>query len=592
MKFFRHRYYRQLFSILISLCLFLQACSFQSAVSQKGSQPASETSKAFTTFTDTIFRESISSDALSLNYTLAEPENYGVSPHAGGFTPISYDAAKNSAPEAENLLATLQQFDKDELTLSQQILYDSLTYTLQMDKKSSDFVLFSRSLSPVTGLQAQLPVLLVEYGFDSREDIDNYFALLESLPEYFNSVLTFMEIQATKNMLPCRDTIEHICSQCQTFLDDNGNQILISSFKKRLKTCTFIDSATRKKFLQENKTLVKTCVTPAYTSLADGLRTLTPMCPADGALSSYENGKAYYEYLFATETGSDTSVTEYYEILNDRLNKSKQTLLAYAKKDPSLFSGLSTRTANQVSPEDRLTSLSKSIAADFPQTSEVNFTVAYVDESLEDYLSPAFYLTPPLDHFTENVIYINNSSRFAGSDLSTTLAHEGYPGHLYQNVYCREQNLPLLSYALNFSGYTEGWATYAENYSYKYLGYSKDEVGILRNNTIVSLCIYGICDIGIHYYGWDEKRVLEFLNQNGKYTEDTAHSLYTNIIDEPGSYLKYTVGYMEFLKLKEAVRQQMRDAYSEMAFHKFVLSAGPAPFSILYDYMDAFLESA
>ena len=113
MKFFRHRYYRPLFSILISLCLFLQACSFQGAVSQKGSQPASETSKAFTTFTDTIFRESISSDALSLNYTLAEPENYGVSPHAGGFTPISYDAAKNSAPEAENLLATLQQFDKD-----------------------------------------------------------------------------------------------------------------------------------------------------------------------------------------------------------------------------------------------------------------------------------------------------------------------------------------------------------------------------------------------------------------------------------------------------------------------------------------------
>ena len=592
MKFFRHRYYRPLFSILISLCLFLQACSFQGAVSQKGSQPSSETSKAFTTFTDTIFRESISSDALSLNYTLAEPENYGVSPHAGGFTPISYDAAKNSAPEAENLLAALQQFDKDELTLSQQILYDSLTYTLQMDKKSSDFVLFSRSLSPVTGLQAQLPVLLAEYGFDSREDIDNYFALLESLPEYFNSVLTFMEIQATKNMLPCRDTIEHICSQCQTFLDDNGSRILISSFKKRLKTCTFIDSATRKKFLQENKTLVKTCVIPAYTSLADGLRTLAPMCPADGALSSYENGKAYYEYLFATETGSDTSVTEYYEILNDRLNKSKQTLLTYAKKDPSLFSGLSTRTANQILPEDRLTSLSKAIAADFPQTSEVNFTVAYVDESLEDYLSPAFYLTPPLDHFTENVIYINNSSRFAGSDLSTTLAHEGYPGHLYQNVYCREQNLPLLSYALNFSGYTEGWATYAENYSYKYLGYSKDEVGILRNNTIVSLCIYGICDIGIHYYGWDEKRVLEFLNQNGKYTEDTAHSLYTNIIDEPGSYLKYTVGYMEFLKLKEAVRQRMGDAYSEIAFHKFVLSAGPAPFSILYDYMDAFLESA
>ncbi len=590
MKSLHPHYIKRLLPIFLSLCLILSACSTGRETPPGQNTLQTTDSQEFSEFTDQIFRDTISSDALSLNYTLATPENYGVAASAGGFAPISYDALKNTAPETENMLAALENFNKEKLSVPQQILYDSLIYTLQMDQRSSEYILFSRPVSPVTGLQAQLPVLLAEYNFNSVDDIENYFTLLESIPEYYSSILTFMELQADQNMLPCRDTMDTIENQCLSFLQNKGSKILTSSFNKRIKSCSFLDSRTRKKYRRKNKTLVKTCIVPAYQQLVDGLNVLSLRCGTDGALSSYKNGKEYYKYLFASETGSDTGVEEYYEILNDRLNKSRETLISYAKKDPSLLSGLSTRAANKLTPEEQLASLSQAITADFPEASDVNYTVSYVDKSLEDYLSPAFYLTPPLDAFTENAIYINGSSRFAGSDLSTTLAHEGYPGHLYQNVYYRQLNRPLLSYALNFNGYTEGWATYAELYSYKYFGYSKDEVGILRNNMIVSLCIYGICDIGIHYYGWDEDKVYEFLNQNGKYPEETARSLYSNIIDEPGSYLKYTIGYMEFLKLKDEAKKQMGENFSEMAFHKFVLSAGPAPFSVLKTYMAAFLD--
>lgn len=586
----KHHTSKLILSIFISLCLILQACTFR-PITEKSEENTS-TAESFIEFTDSLFKDYVSSDALSLGYSLASPEKYGVSTSASGFSPISYDSLKNAAPETENLLYTLREFNKSELSLPQQILYDSLVYTLEMDQKGTDFILFSRPLSPVTGLQAQLPILLAEYTFDSEDDIDNYFSILSSIPEYFTSILTFMEIQAEENMLPCRDTLENIAGQCLSFAQNGGSKILTSSFKKRIKTCSFLDSKSIKPLCRKNKKLVESCIVPAYQTLIDGLNVISAMAGTDGALSSYKNGKEYYRYLFASETGSSTGVEEYYEALNDSLNKSKETLLSYAKQDPSLLSGLSTKAANSIPPEEQLSNLAHAIEKDFPKASNVNFTVSYVDKSLEDYLSPAFYLTPPLDAFTENVIYINNSSRFAGSDLSTTLAHEGYPGHLYQNVYYRQLNRPLLSYFLNFSGYTEGWATYAETYSYKYFGYSKDQVGILRNNMNISLCIYGICDIGIHFYGWDIKKVLEFLNQNGKYSEETAQSLYTNIIDEPGSYLKYTIGYMEFLKLKEATKKQMGEKYSEMAFHKFVLSAGPSPFPVLENYMTAFINEA
>lgn len=594
MKFFKNRYYVCLLSILLSVCLLLQACA-ASGISSDDAASTSQSGQAFTTFTDTIFRETVASDALSLNYTLSNPENYNVAPTAGGFEPISYDTMANAALETENLLNSLERIDKNELPVPQQLLYDSLSYTLQMELKGQDFLLFSRALSPVTGLQAQLPVLLAEFTFDSGSDIEDYFALLSSIPDYFDSILSFCSLQAEHNMLPCRETLEHIISQCQSFITNKGGSILRKSFRTRIQSCTFLDKASRVAYSQKNRSLIKSCILPAYQKLIDGLSQYCLLAGTNGSLSSYPDGTKYYEYLFASETGSSTSVSDYFDYLNNRLTSSKETLLEYAKKDPSLFSGLSTKSADRengkiMSPEDQLSRLAKAIETDFPAVSDVNVTVSYVDKSLEDYLSPAFYLTPPLDSFNENSIYINNSRRFAGSDLSSTLAHEGYPGHLYQNVYYRQKNRPLLSYALNFSGYTEGWATYAELYSYKYFGYSKDEVGILRNNMVLSLCIYGICDIGIHYYGWDEKKILEFLNQHGSYNEETAHSLYTNIIDEPGSYLKYTIGYMEFIKLKDAVKAYMGNNYTEMAFHEFVLSAGPAPFDVLKNYMNALLD--
>lgn len=589
---FRKRFF---VSIIMCFCLLLQACAHGGTTFDDVSIQTPE-SKQFAEFTETIFRESVSADALSLNYTLSNPEKYGIEPVTGGFEPISYEQMEASLPETENLLQALEEIDKEKLSLSQQILYDSLARMLREDLDEQKYLLFVRPLSPTTGLQAQLPVLLAEYNFDSVSDIENYFSLLSTIPGYFESVLSFYEKQAQNGMLPCRATLENIASQCTSFIANKGGSVLRKSFNRRMKSCTFLEKGVLRTYKKKNKELIASCILPAYQRLVDGLNYFCQQAGENGSLCSYENGMEYYKYLFAAETGSSVSVEEYYEYLSARLKKSKEILMSYAKKDPSLFSGLSMKKGSMqdgrmLTPEEQLDRLSKAIERDFPKASDVNFTVSYVDKSLEDYLSPAFYLTPPLDAYKENAIYINNSSRYAGADLSTTLAHEGYPGHLYQNVYYRQQDRPLLSYALNFSGYTEGWATYAELYSYKYLGYSKDEVGILRNNMIISLCIYGLCDIGIHYYGWGENEVLAFLNENGSYDEATAHSLYTNIIDEPGSYLKYTIGYMEFMKLKEAAKTCWGGDFSEMAFHEYVLSVGPAPFDVLKSYMEIFAPS-
>lgn len=571
-------------ALFLTLCLILCSCApggSNGSVSDKNSH----SNTSFQEYTDALFRENVSSDALSLNYSLAHPENYGISKTAGGFPPLSVSETAQVSSEYENALAKLEGFDRSSLSEPEKILYDNLKYTLEMNQKGEEFFLFSRPFSPVTGLQAQLPVLLAEYTFDCREDIENYFTLLRSIPSYFESVLVFYDHQEKAGLLPCRSTISHILEQCQTFLSDKGWKLLLTSFRSRIEACDFIDQEEMLRYRKENKSLIKKEFVHAYENLAAGLNSRMDACPENGALCSYQNGEQYYRYLFADESGSPRGPEEYLKLLKVQLKKSKETLLAYAKKDASLFANLNLSPGKGLTPEQQLEHLTTAIKDDFPEIKEVGYKVSYVDLSLEDYLSPAFYLTPPLDAYDENAIYINGSDRFAGADLFTTLAHEGYPGHLYQNVYDRSQNHPLLSYALNFNGYTEGWATYAEIYSYKYLGYKKEEIGILRNNMIVSLCLYGICDIGIHLLGWSADDVYAFLLQNGSYDRETSDSLYENIIDEPGSYLKYTIGYMEFARLKKTAKSHQGDSFSEKEFHRYVLSAGPSAFSVLEDHL-------
>ena len=157
-------------ALFLTLCLILCSCApggSNGSVSDKNSH----SNTSFQEYTDALFRESVSSDALSLNYSLAHPENYGISKTAGGFPPLSVSETAQASSEYENALAKLESFDRNSLSEPEKILYDNLKYTLEMNQKGEEFFLFSRPFSPVTGIQAQLPVLLAEYTFDCREDI-------------------------------------------------------------------------------------------------------------------------------------------------------------------------------------------------------------------------------------------------------------------------------------------------------------------------------------------------------------------------------------------------------------------------------------
>ena len=247
-------------------------------------------------------------------------------------------------------------------------------------------------------------------------------------------------------------------------------------------------------------------------------------------------------------------------------------------------------------PELIVTTLETSIFQDFPPISSVDFEIRSVHKSMEEFLSPAFYLTPPMDTGTPNVIYINHGRQISNLELFTTLAHEGFPGHLYQTIYFGRQNPSHIRYLIDYSGYVEGWATYVESYAYSYAAsyLSPEEASAYTRlswlNRSVNLCIYSLLDVGIHYRGWTPAQAARFLNLFGIRDAHVTAEIYRYIAETPANYLKYYVGYLNFLDLKEEQQALLGENFDLKAFHQQILSIGPVQFPVLRKYINETLE--
>ena len=308
----------------------------------------------------------------------------------------------------------------------------------------------------------------------------------------------------------------------------------------------------------------------------------------DGGVCNFEKGKEYYELLVYSETGCDDSIDELYERIENQCMDDLMACSILYSKDPSIITKSSNLKWEFESPDSALVTLQDKILEDFPEPPETTYEINYIDSALEEFLSPAFYIVAPVDNYTENVIYINNG--YISSDLYafTTLAHEGYPGHLYQTVMTYTYDYPDVRSILNYSGYVEGWATYVEMISYGYADVNPSISSFLSHNQAATLSLYAASDIGIHYYGWTEEDMLEFWSGYGISDEEVIKEITQLILSEPGNYLKYYVGYIEFLELKDYAKDSFEDDYSDLEFHRAILDIGPAPFHIIENYLDEF----
>ena len=374
---------------------------------------------------------------------------------------------------------------------------------------------------------------------------------------------------------------------CKTFTKNPSDNYLIHTFDTRIDALDNISEEKKALYKRQNQSLVENAVIPAYENLTDLLAKLKNTGNNNAGLCGLPKGKEYYKYLVRTNTGSEKSIEELQKQTKQQRRLDMERLQQILATNPELLHA----DENELDfgePEEILNHLQKAMLSEFYPAANTSFEVNYVHQSLEDTLAPAFYLTAPIDDISRNVIYLNKSSQYRGIQLFTTLAHEGYPGHLYQTTGSYQAGLAPVRALFHYPGYVEGWATYVEMLSYRYAGLEEAFADMLMHNQSALLSLYAEIDMGIHYDGWQLADTAAFLSAYGITDNEVIQSIFELIVEEPSHYLKYYIGYLEFLELKDYAKETWKENYSDRAFHQAVLRIGPAPFSILKKYLNVF----
>lgn len=554
--------------------LLLSAC---------GTEEPGDQNEKFEEYTQEVFCNEVSSNTINLHYTLKNPEDYGITDYEVSLGSFESDPDMIKV-SAENMRQSLQEFSYEGLNLQNRITFDILEYQVKSAEKNADYVLYEEPLGLVSGVQTQFPVVMSEYRFYDRQDVETYLELLEMTGDYFDSLIKFEREKADAGLFMADYALDTVLEQCRAFLDMGDGNYLYSTFADRVKDVNELTKEEKSDYIQDNALAVSDCVFPAYEKLISSLEELRGSGENEKGLVNLPDGADYYELVVRRSTGSDRSVEEMEDLtrrqITDDLEAMEQVLGITTEEAQEAAASMTQDSAGLT-----LSKLQDGIKEAFPEAPDTALEVKYVPEEMEEHLSPAFYMIPAIDNTGENVIYINRAHMNDDLTLFTTLAHEGYPGHLYQTIYYESTDPDPVRSVIDFGGYVEGWATYAEMGSYYLTPLSREQAVLLQKNSSIILGLYALADMGIHYEGWSRMDTVAFFSNYGITDSETIERIYELIIGSPGNYLKYYIGYVEFLELKKDWAEEKGTGFSQKEFHEAVLKVGPAPFDIVEKYM-------
>lgn len=555
-----------------------------------GCMEKQEKNQDFSAYANQIFQSEITSSTLNMHYSLAHPENYGITEYPITYGNVSSNSDVQASAILENWKQTLESYKKKDLLVSQQMTYDIMMDYIETEIPATKYNFYGEILKPNSGFQSQLPALLAEYVFYDEEDIKDYLELISCTQDFFNQIIEVERQKSERGLFMADFALDDVIAQCSNFIENPENNYLLATFDDRIDDVQFLTPEQAVYYKAQNRQVIMDSLIPAYQKLIEDISGLKGTGKNTGGLCGLPQGKEYYEYLVKETTGSDLSIEEMQSQTEKQREKDLEDMMKALQENPDISQKAENYQLPTEDPESILLDLQEKMQQDFPSPPQVSFTIKEVHPSMEEYTAPAFYLTPPIDDISQNCIYINKSKGDNKIQLYTTLAHEGFPGHLYQNVMERSCGLEPVRSLFGNGGYAEGWATYVEMQSYYYADIDKNLALFFQKNQSALLSLYATADMGIHHDGWTLRDTIDFFSKYQITNKEVIQEIYQLIVEEPANYLKYYIGYLEFLNLKDYAMEKYKDNYSDYKFHQALMKMGAAPFPILKKYLPEYWE--
>lgn len=533
------------------------------------------------------FKDAIANDSISLHYYVTQPENYGITTDVatlGDAYCLTDEAIEAEREEAKKDKEEFDSFDYSLLTSEQKFDYNVYKYSVDASDKYYDYYYLQEPFAYTSGLHSNMPINYSEYVFRSADDIPMYLDLLELLPDFIDETLAFEKVRVDKGLFMSRHSANEVIRQCNEFIADPEHNLLIETFNAKIDAIEGLDAATAEEYKTRNHDIVINQIIPSYKRIISFFTDNKTKGKNELGLCYLENGKEYYTYLLNQQTETSRTPEEAIELLDKYMSKYmselQTTALANYESYSAFIDDYDNLYGDDIDPDKTLRKFEQDFKETFPELPPFEYNISNVHESLQDIVSPAFYMLAPIDNYKENSIRLNITDD-VGNDLWSTLCHEGIPGHMYQRNYYLQTNPSPFRAIMNHMGYTEGWATYVQFMSYALYDYKEPVYADLsRLNTQLGLILQARIDLGVNYEGWDKAQVENYLVQSG-FGKDVAEDIMNYVIAEPANYQAYVIGWLEFEELRSKAEAALGDKFDAVEFHKTLLDAGPCPFSLL-----------
>ncbi|MBP5225292.1 MAG: DUF885 family protein [Lachnospiraceae bacterium] len=554
------------------------------------SEPATEeepyifdekTEQAFKAFTDGIFA-SILQDAgtLSVHFYCAEPERFGIDMSEVTWPSMDWsdEAEDEYRDQLDGWMKELDTFKRSSLSEEGRFMYDTLKAYLTLEYDSFGYTFYYEPLSS-SGVQAYLPIELAQYTLNDKADVEEYLTLIETMPDYFDGIIAYEQAKSAAGYFMEDRQLDEVLDQCKDLVGELelDDCFMVTLFEQRLDRLDLTD-AEKQAYMERNAEVLEKGMGKAYQSLIDALEPLRSTGKYKGNLSSLPKGKEYYEYLVASSTGTTRTVSELISLVEKKIREGMTKIRDLAASSPQIYRYEDGDIYPTTDPTLCLRMLEEKTKDIFPTVEGIDYAVDYVDDSLRDYLSPAMYMLKPYGSTVRDSILINCDKGDEPDDIFITLAHEGYPGHMLQTNYLISHSEYPLRYLLQTNGYTEGYATYVELYSYSFLQVPTAVQEYYSVLAEVTLYLYARADLGIEYQGWDAKKTGNYMANYFEDPDAIGDWMYGHICGDPGGYLDYAIGMIEIRDLYNAAKKQGMD---DMQFHTRLLDLAGAPFELI-----------
>jgi len=466
----------------------------------------------------------------------------------GDFTTIDQYPAEKQFYQTQ--LNKLLQLDYNSLQGDDRLCYDKLVYNCEENIYAYSYTAFeyySMIFNFLVGPQSEVLFILDVYSFDTVEDAEKYIALVKDLDRYYDKMCEYEETRAKLGFASSDNSYEEAAKSFDNLVKQKDDCFLYQSFEERLDKIKGLSASDRSRLISEHEKAMKEVAFPEFQECADRMRKLKGSGGSDVGLCQYKGGDAYYSVLTRNLTNNGATVQESIDTLEKRIDTVYKDYTKIVTSGYSWYNDYMKHAYSKGTLQKNLDFLLSSVKQDFPDIPAHEYYVMDVPKVFEDNFSPAAYLGYHLDNFNANMIIINHKSADSDKDFGVTVAHEAYPGHMFQSLYTRANTKHPYMYLSTSIGYNEGWAVYVENYSMKYFSDKgvTDAMKLVRYESELSLLLSTRIDYGIHLENWSLKQCVKYLNKFGfNATEDSFKKFYTLLVTDPGYYAKYGMGYV------------------------------------------------